>query len=120
MNLLDRYHERINQQIKTVEETQYDNIVAVAAASGKKGTLMISNSSKKNFKISLELNGIPGTPEMYMISKKHLFDKVNFEKEFVMPGHSVVLIEFNSEGLKKGKSVEIKGNFAGLDGVEKK
>ena len=97
-----------------------DNIVAVAAASGKKGALMISNSSKKNFKISLELNGIPGTPEMYMISKKHLFDKVNFEKEFVMPGHSVVLIEFNSEGLKKGKSVEIKGNFAGLDGVEKK
>jgi uncharacterized phosphosugar-binding protein len=32
MNLLDRYHERINQQIKTVEETQYDNIVAVGNA----------------------------------------------------------------------------------------
>jgi len=32
MTLLDRYHERINEQIKKVEESQYDNIVSVGNA----------------------------------------------------------------------------------------
>ena len=109
---------KLKNEVKTVVSN--NKIVAAAAADGDQRALMISNSSMEEFKIKLDKEAFSGKAEVYMISKEHIFDKVDFSDEFIMPGRSVILIELNSAGQKKGKSVDIKGNFAGLDGVDNK
>ena len=95
-------------------------IIGFAAAKDSAAAVMLANSGKEPVRVSLDLLNIPGQGKRYQADKKHCFELLPYEKEFVMPAHSFVLLEYNSGTLHKVDALNEKGNFAGLDGVDKK
>ena len=95
-------------------------VAGFAAANNSAGAIMLANSGKKSVKVRLDLQNIPGKGKRYQSDKKHCFEQLSYDEEFIMPPHSMVLLEYNSEALHKVEALNDKGNFAGLDGVEKK
>ncbi|MBQ8755459.1 MAG: hypothetical protein IJZ19_10545 [Lentisphaeria bacterium] len=86
----------------------------LAAADENSAAMMAANPGTREVRLDCSITHAPGRARAWITDETRTFEKIRFEKDMILPPHSVLLVEWNGKVLGKSNVSGGTGNFGGL------